>query len=225
MPIPPDNRVPGDDHHVDDHNDIADELTALAAANAALVPKTQTQPTSGGVGVSTQTFQFTPAGTTDTSAPFSELFSTQIYGSSPPITETAWISGYNLPASYGASGYSSAAGSVYSYIHPDAGDTNVAGAHGIEWGVAVAGPAFAWQVNAFQVIAVDDSDQSVGVTFRFSSGTSDATDNTMQFINAKTGTIDLRFNVGVPGRVGAEPSARTGWYSRRPGPGRTCSSS
>ena len=30
MPIPPDNRVPGDDHHVDDHNDIADELTALA---------------------------------------------------------------------------------------------------------------------------------------------------------------------------------------------------
>ena len=32
MPIPPDNRVPGDDHHVDDHNEISDELTALVPA-------------------------------------------------------------------------------------------------------------------------------------------------------------------------------------------------
>ena len=225
MPIPPDNRVPGDDHHVDDHNDIADELTAQAAAMAALVPKTQTQPTSGGVGVSTQTFQFTPAGTTDTLGPFSELFSTQIYGSSPPITETAWISGYNLPASYGASGYSSAAGSVYSYIHPDAGDTNVAGAHGIEWGVAVAGPAFAWQVNAFQVIAVDDSDQSVGVTFRYSSGTSDATDNHDAVHQCRDRCDRPEVHLRRERRVRAHPSARTGWSTRHPGPGRTCDSS
>lgn len=35
MPIPPDTRAPGDAGHVTDHNNIADELTALVAADAA----------------------------------------------------------------------------------------------------------------------------------------------------------------------------------------------
>lgn len=35
MPIPPDNRAPGDPGHITDHHDIADELTALVAADAA----------------------------------------------------------------------------------------------------------------------------------------------------------------------------------------------
>ena len=34
VPIPPDTRAPGDDHHVEDHNAIADELTALVASTA-----------------------------------------------------------------------------------------------------------------------------------------------------------------------------------------------
>ena len=39
MPIPPDNRTTGDTGHITDHNNTADMLTALVAADTLALPK------------------------------------------------------------------------------------------------------------------------------------------------------------------------------------------
>jgi hypothetical protein len=176
-------------------------IPAGQLGNAGAIGSTYTQPAPGGVAQTFTQFAIVPAGTTDVLGPFSSLFSVQTYGTSPPIKETAWMQGYNLNPSYGAPAgtYKSGNGSIYSYFHPDAGDTNIGGAHGLEYGIGITGPNQVWVVNAFQVIAVNDSDKSVGLTFRYSSGTSDGTDNTMNFINAKTGVSVLRFSYGGSG--------------------------
>lgn len=148
----------------------------------------QTQVVEGNTPQDATHWQFQPAGTTGTLGPYSTIFSVQTYGTSPAVTETVWILGYNTPSQYGGPDYDTANGSVYMYIHPDAGDTNVGGAHGLEWGVSVAGPDQDWIVNAIQVIAVNDANESVAMVLRYSTGT-DSTDNNFQVINATTGNI------------------------------------
>ena len=148
---------------------IADHKT-LQSLDTRYVPQTQMQPTSGGIASSFTSFAVQPTGTTDTLGPFSDIFSVQVYGTAPAVRETVGMSGYNIPPEYGGANHNSAQGSVYTAIHPDAGDTNISGAHGMEWLIGMAGPGRAWSINPILVLAVNDSSESVNITFTCGTG-------------------------------------------------------
>lgn len=139
----------------------ADTVEATGPGSAltrGALPSAQTITTVNNQHVTPFTVQ--PAGTTEALSQYASMFYGLTYGSSPAVLELVWSSGYN-PWQLITPGEAA----VYTTIHPDAGDTNISGAHGIEWLLTFHDTA-GHEVNAIEMVAVRNSTTSCNLTFR-----------------------------------------------------------
>jgi hypothetical protein len=136
------------------------DIEAVPQAQSIAVPSG----TPGTVGVPTWTVQ--PTGTTNALAPFQDIFLKGAYQRSGGDADTEMIYswGYN-PWQIALPGEAA----IYNSIHPDAGDTDVSGARGIEWLLTFHTPT-SGEVHAIEVVGVKDDTATMNVTFRHGQG-------------------------------------------------------
>ncbi len=168
------------------------------------------------VGSSQVAFSLAPTGTGDAQGlgNYQDLFQDRNYGASGGINEVVWMSGYNP-------GLASGIPACYTTIHPDAGDTNVSGAHGVEWLLTYATPQRTQVINAIELVGVADETGSCSLTFRCGLGsdagysqinfqTSDASTNFMQMsggaVTVQVPTFYLQPATGAPNLIVVAPT-------------------
>jgi hypothetical protein len=167
---------------------LAAEITRAEAAETLALPKSQSYAeVSGTYGT---LFSVQATGGTDTVSPFQMAAGAGTYGG---VVGPALFFGYN--AQQGASKGSGAHGAAAISFFADAGDTNSSGAHGVEANITWFGPDGAGdQTGAFEMVAVNDTTNTVYTTIRCGSGSSGPYSSSITFENADASTVFMQMS-------------------------------
>jgi hypothetical protein len=139
-------------------------------------------------------FAWTVTGQTDDPLPaagvptFQMVTTSRTYGSTPAIQGPVAYLGYNVLPPIG--GPANAHGSATVNWFADAGDSNNgAGGHGIECNISFNGPGATVATGAFQMVAIDDTTNTVNTTIRCGNGTVNGATSNIIFENANASHV------------------------------------
>jgi hypothetical protein len=168
--------------------DTTGGLWALTPAGGSAVPWA-TGPVAASQSYTEVSHTYTPlfsvqgTGGTDTVQPFQLAAGAGTYGTTPPVLGPVLALGYNTVA--GMSKTTGTSGAATINFFADAGDTNSSGAHGVEINLSWFGPSNATGATAaFQMVAVNDTTNTVTTSIRCGSGSSGGYSSSINFTNA-----------------------------------------
>jgi hypothetical protein len=144
-------------------------------------------------GTYTNLFAVQASGGTDAAGPFDMIVGAGTYGTSPAIIGPVMMLGYN--ALQGAEHKSGPYGAAALSFFADAGDTNSSGAHGVEINLSWFGPdGLTDNTGAFQMVAVNDTTNTVNTLLRCGTGNSGGYSSNITFENANASTVFMQMS-------------------------------